>query len=100
MAVATNSLNPSREEFEALLEESFASSGICERSVTSTKSHGCQLREEGARRPASRIRSRSASTSERSANTRTLRRALIASQVSIHVTIALAFAQTGVPSHG
>ena len=36
-----------------------ASASSCSRSVTTTKSHGCQLREEGAMRPASRIRSRS-----------------------------------------
>ena len=79
--------------------QTFASSGSCARSVTSTKSHGCQLRDDGARLPASRIRSRSASAIGRSANTRTLRRALIASQVSIRVTIALACALPGCP-HG
>ena len=31
----------------------------CARSVTTTKSHGCQLLADGARRPASRMRSRS-----------------------------------------
>ena len=35
------------------------SSPSCSRSVTTMKSHGCVLREDGARRPASRIRSRS-----------------------------------------
>ena len=70
--------------------QTFASSGSCSRSVTSTKSHGCQLRDDGARLPASRMRSRSASAMGRSANTRTLRRARMASQVSMGLTIALA----------
>src|SRR4051812_11176951 len=52
------------------------------RSVTRTKSHGCQLRDDGARLPASRIRSRRCSTIGSSSNSRTSRRDLIASQVS------------------
>ena len=35
-----------------------ASSISCPRSVTATKFHGCQFRDDGARRPASRMRSR------------------------------------------
>ena len=61
-----------------------ASSVSWARSVTTTKSHGCQLREEGERRPASRIRSRSSSAIGRSVNSRTLRRLVIASQVSMY----------------
>src|SRR5205085_6384856 len=49
-----------------------------------TKSHGWWFCDEGAIRPASSTRSRSASGITRSANSRTLRRAVMASQVSIH----------------
>src|SRR5579884_429629 len=53
------------------------------RSVTRMRSHGCQLRDEGARRPASRIWSRCSSGMARSWYWRTLRRARMASQVSM-----------------
>src|SRR5438270_875519 len=39
--------------------QTFDRSWSCARSVTTTKSHGCVFIEEGERRPASRIRSRS-----------------------------------------
>src|SRR5258708_38781828 len=45
------------------------------------KSHGCQFCEDGDRRPASRIWSRSAAGIGRSVNDRTLRREVIASKV-------------------
>ena len=57
------------------------SSRSCSRSVTRTKSHGCQFCEDGDRRPASRTRSRSAAGIGRSVNDRTLRREVMASQV-------------------
>ena len=62
-----------------------ASSRSCSRSVTSTKSHGCQLRDDGVRRAASRILSSSCGSSGSSVNERTLRRERIASQVSMCV---------------
>jgi len=49
--------------------------------VTRMKSHGCQFCEDGDRRPASRIWSRSDAGTGRSAKDRTLRREVIASQV-------------------
>ena len=61
-----------------------ASSRSSSRSVTTTKSHGWLFCDEGAIRPASRMRSRSASGITRSANSRTFRRAVMASQVSIY----------------
>ena len=45
--------------------QTFDSAVRCWRSVTTTKSHGCQFMEEGARRPASRIRFRSSPEIER-----------------------------------
>src|SRR6202042_1600007 len=68
-----------------------ASSCNCDRSLTTTKSHGCQLRDEGARRPASRIRSSASGAISRLANRRTLRREVIASQVSIGYHLSFAF---------
>jgi hypothetical protein len=49
------------------------------------KSHGCQFCEDGERRPASRIWSRSAAGIDRSAKDRTLRRDSMASQVCMTV---------------
>src|SRR5579862_8922289 len=60
------------------------------RSVTRMKSHGCQFCEDGDRRPASRIRSRSAAGIGRSANDRTLRREVIACQVSMTLILQVA----------
>ena len=57
----------------------FASSRRRSRSVTTTKSQACWFIEEGVRRPASRIRSRSSSGIARSSYVRTFRRARIAS---------------------
>lgn len=59
-----------------------ASSTSWSRSVTTTKFHGCQLPDDGARRPASRMRSRSSRGMGWSVYWRTLRRARMASQVS------------------
>src|SRR6516162_6194937 len=49
------------------------------------KSHGCQFCEDGDRRPASSIWSRSAAGTGRSAKDRTLRRDVMASQVCMTV---------------
>src|SRR6266542_3880586 len=59
-----------------------ASCASCSRSVQTTKSHACWLPAEGVRRAASRVRSRSSGAIARSPYDRTLRRDLIASQVS------------------
>src|SRR6266568_106920 len=66
--------------------QTLASSRSCPRSVTTMKSHGCQFCEDGDRRPASRIWSRSAGGIGRSAKDRTLRREVIASQVCMPVS--------------
>src|SRR5260370_27697764 len=50
------------------------------------KSHGCQFCEDGDRRPASRIRARSAAGIGRPSKDRTLRREVIASQVCMPVS--------------
>src|SRR4051795_8680729 len=60
-----------------------ASSTSRSRSVTTTKFHGCQFEAEGARRPASSTRSRSARGMGWSVYWRTLRRARRASHVSM-----------------
>jgi len=54
--------------------------------VTTMKSQGCQFCEDGDRRPASRIWSRSAAGIGRSAKDRTLRREVIASQVCMTIS--------------
>src|SRR3954451_19838698 len=58
-----------------------ASSRSWARSVTTMKSQGCQFCDDGDRRPASRIWSRSAAGTGRPSKARTLRREVIASQV-------------------
>ena len=60
----------------------------CARSVTTTKSHGCQLLADGVRRPASRIWSRW-SAAGAAVKARTLRRARMASQVSMRLPSAV-----------
>src|SRR3569623_1737349 len=60
-----------------------ASSTSWSRSVTTTKCHGCQLLDDGERRPASRICSRSSRGMGWSVYWRTLRRARTASHVSM-----------------
>src|SRR2546427_12628874 len=67
----------------------FASSGSTCRSVTAMKSHRCWFMEDGARRPASRIRSRSSEAIGRTANRRTFRRARMASHVSMRAPFGL-----------
>ena len=62
--------------------QAFASSRSYARSVTRMKSHGCQFCEDGDRRPASRIWSRTAAGIGRSAKSRTLRRDTMASHAS------------------
>src|ERR1035437_700448 len=61
----------------------FANSTSCVLSVTRTKSHGCQLLADGARRPASRIWFSASSGTGWAVNFRTLRRARSASHVSM-----------------
>src|SRR5215831_14748191 len=63
--------------------QTLASSVSCARSVTTTKSHGCPLPADGARRPASQMRSRSSRAIGWPVYWRTLRRARIASHVSM-----------------
>src|SRR5580693_2096980 len=63
------------------------------RPVTTMKSHGCEFRADGARRPASRIRSSSAWPIGWLVKLRTLRRALMAS----HVSIGLVYHGAGPP---
>src|SRR5437870_4285304 len=60
----------------------FESSWSCARSVTTTKSHGCQFDDDGERRPASRMRSSCSGGSAWSVYWRTSRRARMASHVS------------------
>jgi len=63
--------------------QALASSVNFSRPVTTTKCYGCQFCEDGARRPASRIRSRSSAAIGWSVYWRTLRRARMASHVSM-----------------
>src|SRR5215475_3045345 len=65
------------------------SSRSCSRSVTRMKSHGCQFCEDGDRRPASSIWSRSAAGTGRSAKDRTLRRDVMSSHVCMTVPTPL-----------
>jgi len=60
-----------------------ASSASCSRPVTTSKCQGCQFCEDGARRPASQRRSRSSAAMGWPVYWRTLRRARVASQVSM-----------------
>src|SRR5215469_6982245 len=62
----------------------FASSRSSSRSVTTTKSHGCQFPADGARRPASQMRSRLSRAIGWLLYWRRLRRARIASHVSMN----------------
>ena len=57
------------------------------RSVTSTKSHGCQFFADGASRPASSTFAKSSSLTGAEENSRTLRRDLNASHVSTPITL-------------
>src|SRR3954471_15963715 len=63
--------------------QALASSTSASRSVTTTKCHGCQLLDDGDRRPASRICSSCSRGMGWSVYWRTLRRARTASQVSM-----------------
>src|SRR5215217_8860888 len=75
--------------------QTFASSTSCERSVTTTKFHGCQLLADADLRPASRMRSRSARAIGWSVYCRTLRRARMVSQVSMSQLYACTPARAG-----
>src|SRR4051794_20967633 len=68
--------------------QALASSTSRSRSVTTTKFHGCQFDAEGARRPASRTRSSSSRGIGWSVYWRTLRRARMASHVSMPTVLA------------
>src|SRR5215470_18096470 len=63
--------------------QTLASSISCPRSVTTTKFHGCPFPADGARRPASQMRSRSSRAIGWPVYWRTLRRARMASHVSM-----------------
>ncbi len=63
--------------------QTFASSISCSRSVTIAKFHGCQFADDGAHRPASTMRSRFSRAIGWSVYWRTLRRARMASHVSM-----------------
>src|SRR5262249_34432214 len=63
--------------------QALASSISCARSVTTTKFHGCQFPADGARRPASQMRSRSPRAIGWLVYWRTLRRDRMASHVSM-----------------
>src|SRR4051812_7394272 len=63
--------------------QALASSTSASRSVTTTKCHGCQLLDDGERRPASRICSSCSRGMGWSVYWRTLRRARTASHVSM-----------------
>src|SRR5215469_10390868 len=63
--------------------QTLPSSVSCARSVTTTKFHGCPFPADGARRPASQTRSRSSRATGWAVYWRTLRRARIASHVSM-----------------
>src|SRR3954454_1746992 len=73
----------------------FASSTSCSRSVTTTKCHGCQLDDDGDRRPASRICSSCSRGMGWSVYWRTLRRARTASHVSMAPSYTLPLVPAG-----
>src|SRR3954454_3646763 len=75
--------------------QALASSTSASRSVTTTKCHGCQLLDDGERRPASRICSSCSRGMGWSVYWRTLRRARTASHVSMAPSYTLPLVPAG-----
>src|SRR5262249_34006409 len=82
-SVATRAIVAAEEAMCLPPRQALASSISCARSVTTTKFHGCPFPADGARRPASQIRSSSSRAIGWPVYWRTLRRARIASHASM-----------------